>query len=67
MGQSSRFRESGRRAIPKNMSGTVLIVILVVVMAVAASKALRRSLVLLAAMAAFAVLVLRLLAAHGPT
>jgi len=37
-----------------------------VVMALAASKTMRRSLVLLAAMAAIAVLVLRLLAAHGP-
>jgi hypothetical protein len=34
--------------------------------AVAASKALRRSLVLLAVIAAIAVLVLRLLAANGP-
>ena len=54
-----------RRAIPKVMSWTPLILILVVVMAVAPAKALR-TLVLLAAMALIAVLVLRQLAAHGP-
>ena len=54
-----------QRAIPKVMSWTPLILILVVVMAVAPAKALR-TLLLLAAMALIAVLVLRLLAAHGP-
>ena len=54
-----------QRAIPKVMSWTPLILILVVVIAVAPAKELR-TLVLLAAVALIAVLVLKLLAAHGP-